>query len=83
MLPHDEGPDSADDRLDQVQHDLEQEVERERPGDHLAVADSLVGEGAGDRVTWVQSAHAVLSHLHTAEPAGLPVVVSGERHDQH
>lgn len=71
VLPHDEGTGGTDERLDQVQHDLEQEVERECPGDHLTVADSLVGEGAGYGVIRIQCAHAVLSHLLTAEATGL------------
>lgn len=66
VLPHDEGTDGTDERLDQVQHNLEQEVECECPIDHLTVTDSLVGEGASYRVLWVQCAHAVLSHLVTA-----------------
>ena len=83
MLPHDEGADGTDQRLDHVQHDLEQEVERQCPGDHLTVVDSLVGEGAGDWILQVQFAHTVLSHLLTCEVTGLSVVVRGERHDQH
>lgn len=83
MLPHDEGADGTDQRLEHVQHDLEQEVERERPGDHLAVVDALVGEGAGYRVLQVQPAHAVLPHPLAREVTGLSVVVRGERHDQH
>ena len=83
MFPHDEGADGTDQRLEHVQHDLEQEVERERPGDHLTVVDSLVGEGAGYRVLQVQSAHTVLPHPLTCEVTGLSIVVRGERHDQH
>lgn len=71
VLPHDEGTDGTDERLDQVQHNLEQEVERERPGDLLTVADSLVGEGAGYWVIMIQCAHAVLSQLLTVERTGL------------
>lgn len=83
MLPHDEGTDGTDECLGQVQHDLEQEVECERPGDHLTVADSLVGEGAGYWVSLIQCAHAVLPLLLTPEATGLWVVVSSERHNQH
>lgn len=83
VLPHDEDTDGADESLGQVQQDLDQEVERERPGDHLAVTDSLVGEGAGYWVFFIQHAHAVLSNLLTAEVTSLWVVVSGERHNQH
>lgn len=71
VLPHDEGTDGTDDCLGQVQHDLEQEVERECPGDHLTVADPLVGEGAGYWVVSIQPAHAVLFHLIAVEAAGL------------
>lgn len=83
MLPHDEGTGGADERLGQVQHDLEQEVECECPSYHLTVADSLVGEGAGYWVILMQFAHAVLSHVLTAQATGLWVVVSSKRHDQH
>lgn len=83
MLPQDEGPDGADQRLGQVQHDLEQDEERERTGHRLAAADSLVGEGASDGVVRGQRAHAVLCQLLTAEAAVLGVVVAGEGHDQH
>lgn len=83
VLPHDEGGDGAHESLEQVQYDLEQEVEGERPSDRLAAGDLLVGEGAGDWVVWLQSAHAVPSHLLTAEAAGLWVVVYSKGHDQH
>lgn len=85
MFPHDEGTDGTHECLGQVQHDLQQEVECERPGDHLAVAHSLVGEGAGYWVIFIliQCAHAVLSRLLTSEATGLCVVVSSERHSQH
>lgn len=82
-FPQDEGSGDADKCLGKVEHNLEQEVKRERPGHDLTVADSLVGENAGDGVVLVQFAHAVLSHILTAEAAGLRVVVSSERHDQH
>ena len=71
VLPHDEGAHGTDECLGQVQYDLEQEVERECPGDHLTVTDCLVGKGAGYWVFLVQCAHAVFSDLHTAEAAGL------------
>lgn len=45
-LPHDEGAHSTEEGLAQVQHNLEQMVERQRLGDVLAVADALVGESA-------------------------------------
>ncbi|TNN57409.1 hypothetical protein EYF80_032378 [Liparis tanakae] len=44
VLPHDKGTDGTRQCLGQVQHDLEQEVDGERPGDRLAGAHSLVGE---------------------------------------
>lgn len=71
VLPHDEGTGGADERLGQVQHDLEQEVECECPSYRLTVADSLVGEGAGYWVILMQFAHAVLSHVLTAQATGL------------
>lgn len=83
VLPHDEGTDSADQGLDQIQHDLEQEVERESPGDDLTVLDPLIGEGASYGVVGVQGAHTVISLLVAREAAGLRVVVPGERRDQH
>lgn len=83
LFPQDEGTSGADKCLGQVEHNLEQEVKRERPGYDLTVADSLVGESAGDWVVLVQFARAVLSRILTAEAAGLRVVVSSECHDQH
>lgn len=47
VLPHDEGTDGTDKRLENVQYDLEQEVEGECPSDHLTVDNILIGEGAG------------------------------------
>ena len=83
VLPQDEGPDATDQRLGHVQDDLEQEVERERPADHVTAAGALVDEGACYRVISVQGAHAVLVHLLAAEATGLWVVVSSERYNQH
>lgn len=56
VLPHDEGTDGADQRLGQVQHNLDQEVECEGPSYHLTVADSLVGKSAGYWVVLMQFA---------------------------
>lgn len=83
VLPHDEGPDGTHHCLEQVENDLQQEVEGEGPGDHLAVTDSLIGEGASYWVLLIQSAHAVLARLLTPEAAGLRVMVSGEGNNQH
>lgn len=83
MLPHDEGTDGADQGLGQVQHNLDQEVEREGPSYHLTVADSLVGKGARYGVVLMQFAYAVIFNRLTAQAAGLRVVVSSEGHDQH
>lgn len=83
VLPHDEGSHGTDERLSQVQNDLEQEVECERTCDHLTVADPLVDEGASYGVFIVQRARTVFSSLLTDEAAGLWVVVSSKRHDQH
>lgn len=83
MLPHDKGTDGTDNGLGKVQHDLEQEVQRESPGNHFAVVDRFIGEGASDGVIWVQCAHAVFSLQLTVEVTGLRVVVSGKSHDQH
>lgn len=71
VLPHDEGASGTDKRLKQVQNDLEQEVEVERPGDRLTAGDLLVGEGAGYWIVFIQFAHAVFSHHLTVEAAGL------------
>lgn len=83
VLPHDEGPDGTDQGLDQVEHDLDQEVEGEGLGDGLAVAHSLVGEGASYGVLLAERANAVFPGGATAEATGLGVVVSGKRHHQH
>lgn len=83
VLPHDEGTDGADEPLNQVQYDLEQEVHGEGPRDLLAVADPVVGESASYGVAGVQCAHAGVSHRRTAHVTGLRVVVSSERHDRH
>lgn len=83
VLPHDEGPGGTDQSLGQVEHDLDQEVESEGPGDGLAVSHSLVGEGASYRVLLAKCANAVSSGGATAEATGLWVVVSGKRHHQH
>lgn len=83
MPPHDEGAHCADERLDQVQQDLEQEVESECPRDGLTVTHPFVGEGASYGVVAILNAHAGLSLLLTGEAAGLRVVVSGECHRQH
>lgn len=71
VLPHEEGPDGTDERLGQVEYDLDQEVKSEGLGYHLTVADSLVGEGACDWVILLQRAHAVLSDVPTGEATGL------------
>lgn len=78
VLPHDEGGHGADQRLDRVQHNLDQEVEGERPSDGLTVARLLVGEEAGDGVIRAQLALAALLHLHAGQAAGLRVVVAGK-----
>lgn len=83
VLPHDKGPDGTDQGLGQVEHHLDQEVEGEGPGNGLAVAHSLVGEGASDGVLLAERANAVFPGGATAEAAGLGVVVSRERHHQH
>lgn len=83
VLPHNEGPDGTDQCLGQVEHDLDQEVQSEGPSYGLAVSHSLVGEGSSYRVLLAECANAVFSGGPTAEAAGLWVVVSGERHDQH
>lgn len=71
VLPHDEDGHGADQRLDQVQHELDQEVEGKRSCYDLTVADFLVGEDAGDWVILLQFALAVLFHLHAAQAASL------------
>lgn len=71
VLPHDKGTGGTRQCLGQVQHDLEQEVDGECPGDRLTGVDSLVGEGACYGVILIQFAHAVRSQLLTAEAAGL------------
>lgn len=83
MLPHDEGPHGTDQRLGQVQQDLNQEVERKGPGYRLAVTDVLIDEGSSDWVSLIQHARAVSLFLLTGEAAGQRVMVSGKRHDQH
>lgn len=83
VLPHDEGPDGTDQRLGQVKHNLDQEVQGEGPSYHLAVSRSLVGEGASYGVLLAECANAVFPGRPTAEATGLCVVVSGERRDQH
>lgn len=83
VLPHDEDGHGADQRLDQVQYDLDQEVEGERSCYDLTVADFLVGEDAGYWVILLQFALTVLFHLHAAQAASLWVVVSSKHHDQH
>lgn len=83
VLPHDEGPDGTDQGLDQVEHDLDQEVEGEGLGYGPAVAHSLVGEGASDGVLLAERADAAFPGGAAAEATGLGVVVSGERHHQH
>lgn len=83
VFPHDEGPDGTDQRLGQVEHDLDQEVQSEGPSYHLAVADSLVVKGASYRVLLAECADTVLSRWPTTESAGLGVMVPSEGHDQN
>lgn len=71
VLPHDEGPDGTDQRLGQVEHDLDQEVQCEGPSDRLAVSHSLVGEGASYWILLAECADAVFSGRPTAEATGL------------
>lgn len=71
MLPHDEGTDSTDNGLNQVQQYLEQEVKCERPGDYLAVTDPLIVESTSYWVILIQYTHTVLSRLLTDEVTGL------------
>lgn len=78
VLPHDEGGDGADQRLGRVQHNLDQEVEGERPCSGLTVVHLLVGEEAGNGVVRLQFAPAALLHSHAGQAAGLRVVVAGK-----
>lgn len=71
VLPHNEGCDGTDQRLDRVQHNLDQEVEGERPGDGLTVARLMVGEEACDGVGRLQFAQTAFLHLHAGQAAGL------------
>lgn len=83
VLPHDEGPDDADQRLGGVEHDLDQEVKSEGPRYGLAVFHALVGEGASYRVLLAERANTVPPRRPAAEPAGLRVMVPGKGHHQH
>lgn len=71
MPPHDEGTHGTDQRLSQVEDDLDQEVQRKCPCNPLAVTDFLIDEGASDGVLLIQHAHAAPSFLLTGEAAGL------------
>ena len=71
VLPQDEGTDGTDEGLGQVQHDLDQKVDCECPGDHITVTGPLEVERTGYWVIVIQFADAVFSQLFTAKAAGL------------